>query len=201
MNHVAPSISAARKRQRTTSIEETGSTVGMAAGVQRARGISFGGGLVMHALNASSRSLLIAALSALALTAPSAARVKPAVNTNGRGELAVAGYDVVAYTSGVAAEGTAAFEHRWKGAIWRFTSAANRERFALDPKRYAPQFGGYCAWAVSRGYTADVDPEAFRISDGGLFLNYSKAVQRRWEQDIPGNVAKGRANWPAVLAK
>jgi hypothetical protein len=155
----------------------------------------------MRAFTPASRILLIVALAALTLTAPSAARVKPAVNTNGRGELAVAGYDVVAYTSGVAVGGTAAFEHRWNDAVWRFTSAANRERFARDPERFAPQFGGYCAWAVSRGYTADIDPEAFRMVDGKLYLNYSKAVQRHWQQDIPGNIAKGRANWPTVLAR
>lgn len=120
----------------------------------------------------------------------------------GRGGLAVQGYDVVAYaTNGAPTKGRPEFEHRWNGAVWRFASAANRDEFARDQQKYAPQFGGYCAWAVSRGYTADIDPEAWRIVDGKLYLNYSKRVQRMWEQDIPGNIAKGEANWPRVVTK
>ena len=140
------------------------------------------------------------ALVGTVFSAAAAGRAKRSVNTNG-GALAISGYDVVAYTTGAAATGSAAIEYRWNDAVWRFSSAANRDRFARDPERYAPQFGGYCAWAVSRGYTADVDPEAFRVVDGKLYLNYSRAVQRRWEQDIAGNIAKARVNWPAVLTK
>jgi len=77
----------------------------------------------------------------------------------------------------------------------------HRDLFTATPGKYAPQFGGYCAWAVSRGYTADGDPDAWTIVDGSLYINYSKAVRAQWAQDIPGNIAKGRANWPAVLNK
>ena len=154
----------------------------------------------MQAAVTRSKIAIIAALVALALGAAGAGRVKRAVNTNG-GDLAIGGYDVVAYSSGAAARGSGAFEYRWNDAIWRFSSAANRDRFVGEPERYAPQFGGYCAWAVSRGYTAEIDPEAFRVVDGKLYLNYSKAVQRRWEQDIANNIARARANWPAVLTK
>src|SRR5512134_970368 len=106
--------------------------------------------------------------------APANARQKPAVNPNGSGDLALRGYDAVAYhTEGRPVAGRAEFEYRWNGARWRFASAAGRDRFAASPERYAPQFGGYCAYAVSRGYTADVDPEAWRIVDGALYLNYS----------------------------
>lgn len=123
----------------------------------------------------------------------------PALNTT-RAGLAVQGYDVVAYvTQQAPVRGQAQFEFRWNGGVWRFSSAANRDAFAKEPARYAPQFGGYCAWAVSRGYTADIDPEAWTIVDGKLYLNYSKRVQRMWEQDVPGNIAKGEANWPGVL--
>ena len=82
------------------------------------------------------------------------------------------------------------------GAAWRFANAANRDAFAADPEAYAPQFGGYCAWAVSEGYTASTVPEAWRIVDGKLYLNYSRRIQSRWERDIPGNIARGTANWP-----
>jgi hypothetical protein len=129
-----------------------------------------------------------------------AAGLKPPVNS-GRGDLAVQGYDVVAYTTGAAVRGTPEFEHRWNGALWRFASAANRGRFAASPEAYAPQFGGYCAWAVSRGYTADIDPQAFTVVNGKLYLNYSKSVRARWERDVPGNISRAEANWPAVLSR
>ena len=119
-----------------------------------------------------------------------------------RGQLALQGYDAVAYwTRGQPTKGSTTFEHRWNDAVWRFSTAANRDQFAKDPARYLPEFGGYCAYAVSRGYTADIDPNAWRIVDGRLYLNYSKRVQKLWEEDVPGNIAKGRQNWPGVLAK
>lgn len=119
-----------------------------------------------------------------------------------RGDLAVHKFDVVAYTADSAAlRGRAEFEYRWQNAVWRFISAAHRDEFSRNPERYAPQFGGYCAWAVSRGHIADVDPEAWKIVHGKLYLNYSKRVQRMWEQDIPGNIARAEGNWPGVLAQ
>ena len=72
--------------------------------------------------------------------------------------------------------------------------------FAAMPEKYAPQYGGYCAWAVSQGYTADIDPAAWRIVDDKLYLNYSKGVQATWSEDIPGNISKGDKNWPGIKA-
>jgi YHS domain-containing protein len=141
--------------------------------------------------------IFVLALSALATLS---AISRPPINT-GRDGVAVKGHDVVAYTTGAVTRGDARFEHRWNGAVFRFASAANRDLFARAPEKYAPQFGGYCAYAVSRGYTAEIDPQAFRIVDGKLYLNYSKRVQRLWEGDIPGNIAKAQANWPGVLDK
>jgi hypothetical protein len=139
-------------------------------------------------------------VTALAVAAVAAA-AKPPVNLS-RGGLALRGHDTVAYfTEGRPVPGDAAYEHRWNGAVWRFASAGNRDAFARDPSRYAPEFGGYCAYAVSRGYTADGDPNAWRIVDGRLYINYSRRVQKLWEEDIPGNIAKGRGHWPAVLDK
>ena len=63
---------------------------------------------------------------------------------------------------------------------------------------YAPQYGGYCAWAVSQGYTAKIDPAAWRIVDGKLYLNYSKSVQRQWTEEIAVNIAEGDRNWPGI---
>jgi YHS domain-containing protein len=114
--------------------------------------------------------------------------------------IAIAGADPVAYfTAGDYVPGTSDFTHEWNGVTWQFASAENRDTFAADPENYAPQYGGYCAWAVSEGYTAPVDPTAWKIVDGKLYLNYDANIQARWEKDIPGNIAEANANWPAVL--
>ena len=87
-------------------------------------------------------------------------------------------------------------------AKWYFANAANRDAFAKEPKRYAPQYGGYCAWAVSQNYTASIDPEAWKIVDGKLYLNYSKDLQAQW---IAGGLDKlilqGDQNWPELRAE
>ena len=125
---------------------------------------------------------------------------KDPVYTGTFSSLAVSGYDPVAYfVEGRPIEGRKDLKFKWNGATWRFANAENLAAFKADPQAYAPQFGGYCAWAVSQGYTASTDPEAWRIVGGKLYLNYSKNVQKMWEQDIPGNIARGNANWPKVL--
>ncbi|MEL6449657.1 MAG: YHS domain-containing (seleno)protein [Pseudomonadota bacterium] len=114
--------------------------------------------------------------------------------------VAVDGSDVVAYfTDGAPIKGSAEFTHYWNGATWQFVSAANRDAFAADPAAYAPQYGGYCAYAVSEGYTAPTSPDAWRIVDGKLYLNFNRRIQRRWERDIPGRITSADANWPRVL--
>ena len=115
---------------------------------------------------------------------------------------AIRGYDPVAYfKQGKPVEGQKKYQYKWKGATWYFSSEKNRDDFIQSPENYAPQYGGYCAWAVSQGYTASIDPEAWRIYEGKLYLNYSKGVQKDWLEDIPGNIAKGDKNWPILLAK
>lgn len=148
------------------------------------------------------RVVLAMVVSVLAWTA-GAAQGPPAtpVNVDAEG-VTLRGHDAVAYfTEGKAVPGQRQFEFTWSGATWRFASAANRDAFAKAPERYAPQFGGYCSWAVSRNYTATIDPQAFTIVDDKLYLNYSPDVQTRWRQDREGNIAKGRQNWPALVAK
>jgi hypothetical protein len=149
----------------------------------------------------SRTSILLVSVAIVTATVVAFAWQQPAWNADRNG-LALQGYDVVAYaTDSASVRGRAEFEYRWQNVVWRFASAAHRDEFARAPERYVPQFGGYCAWAVSRGYTADIDPHAWRIVDGKLYLNYSKRVQRMWEQDVEGNIAKGRANWPGVLSR
>jgi YHS domain-containing protein len=144
---------------------------------------------------------LLAALAA-SLAAPAAWAAQDAIYTGTLSDLAVSGYDPVAYfTEGKPVEGDRARSHDWQGATWRFATPENLEAFKADPAKYAPQFGGYCAWAVSQGYTASADPQAWKVVDGKLYLNYNLDVKKTWEQDVPGNIAKADANWPTVLEK
>jgi YHS domain-containing protein len=142
-------------------------------------------------LHACTLGLLLAAAAVVAVSAER-------LNAD-RSGLALKGYDAVAYfVDGRAVEGHARFEHVVGNTRYRFASSENRDRFAQDPQRYLPQYGGFCAYAVSRGYTADIDPLAWKIVGGRLFLNYSQRAQRKWEEDVPGNIRKGDANWPAL---
>lgn len=112
---------------------------------------------------------------------------------------AIRGYDPVAYfEAGEPVEGTPEHSLQWGGVTWHFASAANRAAFAAEPQRYAPQYGGYCAYAVAKGDLVSVDPHAWSIVDGKLYLNYSTSVQRRWQQDIPGYIAQADAEWPEL---
>lgn len=134
--------------------------------------------------------------------APTAFAEKPPIYRGLLEDAAVSGYDPVAYfKTGAPVEGKKAFEYKYKDATWRFSTAENLAAFKSDPDKYAPQFGGYCAWAVSQGYTAKGDPRMWRIVGSKLYLNYNADIQKKWEKDIPGLIAKGDANWPKVLEK
>ena len=91
------------------------------------------------------------------------------------------------------------FTHEWKGATWYFSSAANRDRFKENPERWAPQYGGYCAYGVAQGYAVKIEVDQWSVVDGKLYLNYSRSVQRTWKQDIPGYIREANKNWPEVL--
>lgn len=132
----------------------------------------------------------------LALALPATARAQAVFSRWG---VAIRGTDPVAYfTEGRPVEGDSDIFADWNGARWQFASTENRDRFVADPAAYAPQYGGFCAWAVAQGYTAPTDPDAWRIVDGKLYLNYSLKVQKDWEQDIPGFIASADANWPGL---
>ena len=137
------------------------------------------------------------ALAAFAVTAHAA---EPEIFTGLVPGVAVGGYDPVAYfKEGAAKDGSNTFTTEWQGATWRFSSAENLAAFQQTPQSFAPQYGGYCAYAVSKGATAKGEPLAWTIADGKLYLNYSEDVRNLWRQDIPGNVAKANDNWPGVL--
>ena len=116
--------------------------------------------------------------------------------------LALQGYDPVAYfTDRQPVRGKAEFTARHEGATYRFASAANRDAFAAAPAKYAPQYGGYCAFGLASGYKAPIEPDAWTVVDGKLYLNYNRSVRSRWSTDIPGFIRKADANWPTVRAK
>jgi len=114
--------------------------------------------------------------------------------------LALGGTDPVAYfTDSAPVQGDPAFTTDWMGATWTFASAENRDTFIASPEQYAPAFGGYCAFAASRGYLAPTIPEAWTVYEDRLYLNANLRIRRRWERELPTIIAAGEANWPGIL--
>lgn len=130
------------------------------------------------------------------INAPAFAATPPVFAKKG---IAINGYDPVAYfTASKPVRGDTAYISDWEGAKLLFSSAQNKAMFDADPSKYAPQYGGYCAYAVSRGYTASTAPSAWSIYKERLYLNYSRSVRALWSTNKSGNVAKGDANWPRI---
>lgn len=148
------------------------------------------------------KSILVAAgLGLAAVAAPTAASAEAPVYTSTFSNVAVSGYDTVSYfTAGKPVKGAANFKVNYKGAEWHFANAANLAKFKASPARYAPQYGGYCAWAVSQGYTASGDPTVWKIVNSKLYLNYNQEIGVKWSKNIPAYIKSGDANWPKVLA-
>ena len=114
--------------------------------------------------------------------------------------IAIKGADPVAYfADGKPRIGTKTFNHDWNGVTWHFVSVENRDKFAAAPERYAPQYGGYCAYAVANGYTAKIEPEAWEIVDDKLYLNYSRAVGLLWRTRQSHYISEANENWPQIL--
>jgi YHS domain-containing protein len=113
--------------------------------------------------------------------------------------LALRGYDPVAYVeSNAPTKGLPEFSHEYQGSRFLFASAKNQSAFASDPARYAPQFGGYCALGTANGYKVATEPDAFRVVDGKLYLNYNRKVLDLWLQDTAGYISRANRNWPEV---
>ncbi|MGF1769929.1 YHS domain-containing protein [Enterovibrio makurazakiensis] len=109
---------------------------------------------------------------------------------------ALSGYDTVSYFEGGPVKGSSKFKTDYKGAEWLFSSQANLDKFLADPEQYAPQYGGYCAWAIAeKDDLAPGDPAYWNIVDGKLYLNYDKSIKNKWEKDIPGFIVQGDLNW------
>ena len=118
------------------------------------------------------------------------------VNHNRKG-IAIQGYDPVAYfTDSRPVKGDSKFTFSWRGATWQFASAEHRDVFAKDPEQYAPQYGGYCTYGVSEKHTVDIDPEAWKIIGGKLYLNYDKRVQQLFLKEPEERIRRAEQNWP-----
>jgi hypothetical protein len=119
-----------------------------------------------------------------------------AIGTSSADEQAIKGYDTVAYfTMGKAVKGIDSLTFPWHAMTWHFMTKENRDLFAASPEKYAPQYDGYCAWAMTESRKAVTDPEVWKIVDGKLYLNCSAAAYEKWSKDIPGNIKKADANW------
>ena len=143
-------------------------------------------------------------LAKLTLAAPALLIARPALARESEvyqeGGIAIDGSDPVGYfTQNGPVPGKPDFTVQYKGATWRFADQGSADAFAANPSAYEPQFGGYCAWAVSRGYTASTVPEAWTIHNDKLYLNFSRRIRRKFERNLEENIARAEANWPQVL--
>jgi YHS domain-containing protein len=117
-------------------------------------------------------------------------------------EVAIKGYDTVAYfKDGKALKGNESFASPWHDMTWYFATKENRDLFAGGPEKYAPQYDGYCAWALTEARKAKTDPEVWKIVDGKLYLNCSRTAYEKWSKDIPGNIKKADTNWLRLSGK
>jgi hypothetical protein len=109
------------------------------------------------------------------------------------------GYDAVAYfLDHRPIRGSDAYTHSWNGVVWKFASAEHRDLFAADPAHYAPQYGGYCAYAVANHTTAHGSPKQWAVVNDRLFLNNNPLAKKLWDRDRPGHIRAGDQNWPQI---
>ncbi len=151
------------------------------------------------------RTLLLGALTLIGAASlrQASAQTQPPINVLEGGGIAIHGYDPVAYfIEGAPRKGRPEFAVQQGGARWLFGSEANKKRFEEEPEKYLPAYGGYCdAYGVAQGYLVKIDPNAWRIVDNRLYLNYDRAVARTWVKDIPGYVGKADANWRKLVGR
>lgn len=147
-----------------------------------------------------------AAIGAIALLGGAAALAAPPINTLGTGIFksgdgsAIVGYDPVAYfTAGKPVKGEDAFTAEWQGAKWKFSSRKNMELFKANPEKYAPQYGGYCAYGVAKDNLVSIEPDKFKIIDGKLYLNYNADVQKKWNEDPAGFIKQADQKYEQLL--
>ena len=119
----------------------------------------------------------------------------------GTEDLALEGYDPVAYfTEQSPSPGDPRYRYDWQGATWQFASQEHLDLFRADPERYAPQYGGYCAWGVANNRLIQVDPEVWSVVDGNLYLNFNRKVQEDWVANQEEYLRQAESNWPGLRA-
>lgn len=146
----------------------------------------------------SRRNFITAGLALVGTAALSstAALAKKIFGTNSG---AIRGYDPVAYFKvSKPVKGKSNFKTRWNGSTWLFSSQANLDDFKANPAKFAPKYGGYCAWAMSQGRVATTVPQAWDIKGGRLYLNYSLGIRKKWRTNIPKHIKLANAKWPRV---
>jgi YHS domain-containing protein len=121
------------------------------------------------------------------------------IYTSFRDNFGAGSYDVVSFHLGSPVKGDRKITTDWKGAQWRFASEANRDTFLEDPDKYAPAYGGYCAWALANNKLAKGSPKHWSIVDGVLYLNFNKNIKNKWLRDTKGFIERGDALWPSIL--
>ncbi len=142
--------------------------------------------------------VLVAILPLLSIKTAHAAEAEIFVN-DGKA-VALSGWDAVSFfASSGPTKGKPEYATKWKNANWQFSSAENLALFTGSPEKYAPQYGGYCAYAAANGSTAPGDPEAWTVYNNKLYINLSPSIRKLWLKDTDGNISKGDANWPAIL--
>jgi YHS domain-containing protein len=152
------------------------------------------------------RRALLGSVVATLLLGTAARAAEPPINTlksgffGGRTDTAILGYDPVAYfTDGKPMKGQDGVVSTWRGAKWKFASQAHLDMFNADPEKFAPQYGGYCAYGVAQGNLVSIEPDKFKIIDGKLYLNYDADVQQKWLKDPAGFVKKADSQFQALL--
>jgi YHS domain-containing protein len=135
----------------------------------------------------------------LAMLTAHGVRAEPASDVNQIDGIALHGFDPVAYfTQNKAVKGDAQLTAQYKGITYEFASKEDQAAFQADPAKYVPQYGGFCAFAVSKGAKADIDPHAFAINDGKLYVQNSEKALQLYQGDVKGNTEKADHNWPEV---
>lgn len=121
-----------------------------------------------------------------------------AADSNKMAIVGVQGYDLVSYHTGEPVRGNGHHTVVHQGVTYMFASEENQKTFKKNPKAYLPAYGGYCAYGVSVGKKFMVDPLAWRIVDGTLYLNLDADVQKIWQRDVMGNISIADQKWPGI---
>jgi len=148
-------------------------------------------------MNITSLIKSVAIAATLAISSVSfAADIDVSTNAN---DLALHGYDAVSYfTDSKATKGNKKYTASYKSAIYQFSSEDNRNKFKMNPEKFAPQFGGFCAMGVALNKKLETDPTAWKIVEGKLYLNLNKAVQKKWLSDVPGHLTSANRIWSGI---